>query len=113
MPALTLPNDQTVLHADNPALPLVSAQLVLRSGSDANPRGEPSLAGFTVQMLEQGTATRSAEQIADEITQLGAFMDSASTPDASTVSLLSLATSFTECARHHGRCGPASRLFRG
>jgi zinc protease len=94
--AFTLPNGLTVIHADNPGLPLVSAQLVLRSGSDANPRGEPGLAGFTAQMLEQGTATRSAEQIADEIAQLGAFMDSASTPDASTVSLLSLATSFKD-----------------
>jgi zinc protease len=94
--SFTLPNGLTVIHADNPSLPLVSAQLVLRSGSDANPRGEPGLAGFTAQMLEQGTATRSAEQIADEIAQLGAFMGSASTPDASTVSLLSLATSFKD-----------------
>ena len=90
----TLPNGLTVIHYDNPALPLVSAQLVLRSGSDANPTAYPGLAGFTAQMLEQGTDTRSAEQIADEIAQLGAFIGSASTTDASTVSLLSLKTSF-------------------
>jgi len=94
--SFTLPNGLTVIHYDNPALPLVSAELVLRSGSDANPRSHPGLAGFTAQMLEQGTATRSAEQIADEIAQLGAFIGSASTPDASSVSLLSLATGFTD-----------------
>jgi zinc protease len=94
--SFTLANGLTVIHHDNPALPLVSAELVLRSGSDANPMGRPGLAGFTAQMLEQGTETRSAGQIADEIAQLGAFIGSASTPDASSVSLLSLKTSFTQ-----------------
>lgn len=92
--SFALANGLTVIHYDNPALPLVSAQLVLRSGSDANPRGRPGLAGFTAQLLDQGTDTRSATQLADTIAQLGAFMGSASTPDASVVSLLSLASTF-------------------
>jgi zinc protease len=91
-----LPNGLTVIHHDNPALPLVSAELVLRSGSDANPTARPGLAGFTAQMLEQGTDTRSAEQIADGIAQLGAFIGSASTPDASTVALLALKNTFPD-----------------
>jgi zinc protease len=89
-----LPNGLTVLHHYNPALPLVSAQLVVKSGSSANPDELPGLAGFTAQMLEEGTATRSAPQIADEIAQLGAFLDTASGVDASTVSLLALRASF-------------------
>ena len=89
-----LPNGLTVLHHYNPALPLVSAQLVVRSGSSANPDDLPGLAGFTAQMLEEGTATRSAPQIADEIAQLGAFIDTASGVDASTVSLLALRANF-------------------
>jgi len=101
-PAFTLPqgetfklaNGLTVLHHHNPALPLVSAQLVLRSGSAANPDALPGLAGFTAQMLEEGTATRSAPQIADEIAQLGAFLDTGSGIDASSVSLLSLRNNF-------------------
>ena len=91
-----LPNGLTVIHHDNPALPLVSGELVLRSGSDANPTAHPGLAGFTAQMLEQGTATRSAGQIADGIAQLGAFIGSASTPDASTVALLALKSTFPD-----------------
>jgi len=94
--SFTLPNGLTVIHHDNPALPLISAELVLRSGSDANPPTRPGLAGFTAQMLEQGTDTRSAAQIADEIAQLGAFIGSASTPDASSVSLLALKSGFAE-----------------
>lgn len=89
-----LPNGLTVLHHYNPALPLVAAELVVKSGSDANPDGHPGLAGFTAQLLQEGTATRSAPRIADEIAQLGAFLGSDSTADASTVSLLSLRSTF-------------------
>ncbi|SFD73264.1 M16 family metallopeptidase [Massilia yuzhufengensis] len=91
-----LANGLTVIHHHNPGLPLVSSQLVVRSGSAANPASLPGLAGFTAQMLEEGTATRSAPQIADEIAQLGAFLDSGTSPDASTVSLLSLRATFPQ-----------------
>lgn len=89
-----LANGLTVIHHHNPALPLVSSQLVIKSGGAANPPGLPGLAGFTAQMLEEGTATRSALEIADEIAQLGAFMDTGSSDDVSTVSLLALRANF-------------------
>lgn len=89
-----LANGLTVIHHEKPGLPLVSAQLVVRSGSADNPVGMPGLAGFTAQMLEEGTATRSAPQIADEIAQLGAFLDTGTSVDASMVSLLSLRGTF-------------------
>jgi len=103
-PKVTLPrgetfklaNGLTVIHHHNPALPLVSSQLVVRSGGAANPTDLPGLAGFTAQMLEEGTATRSALQIADEIAQLGAFMDTGSSDDVSTVSLLALRATFAD-----------------
>lgn len=91
-----LPNGLRVIHHYNPALPLVAAELVVRSGSDANPDDEPGLSGFTAQMLQEGTATRSAPRIADEIAQLGAFLGSASGTDSSTVSLLSLRSTFPQ-----------------
>ncbi|MCA1856857.1 insulinase family protein [Massilia oculi] len=89
-----LENGLTVIHHQRPGVPLVSAQLVVRSGSAANPAGLPGLAGFTAHMLEEGTVTRSAPRIADEIAQLGAFLDTASGADASAVSLLALRASF-------------------
>jgi len=91
-----LPNGLTVIHHYNPALPLVAAELVIKSGSDANPDDHPGLAGFTAQLLQEGTASRSAPRIADEIAQLGAFLGSASSADATTVSLLSLRATFGE-----------------
>jgi zinc protease len=91
-----LPNGLTVIVHPNPALPLVAAELVVKSGSNANPSDQPGLAGFTADMLDEGTATRSAPRIADEIAQLGAFLGSAASPDASTVSLLALRTTFPQ-----------------
>ncbi|KFI05977.1 pitrilysin family protein [Massilia sp. BSC265] len=89
-----LANGLTVIHHYKQGLPLVSAQLVVRSGSADNPANLPGLAGFTAQMLEEGTATRSAPQIADEIAQLGAFLDTGTSVDASVVSLLALRGTF-------------------
>jgi zinc protease len=91
-----LPNGLTVIHHRNPALPLVAAELVVKSGANANPEDQPGLAGFTAQMLPEGTATRSAPRIADEIAQLGAFLDSTAATDASTVSLVSLKSTFAQ-----------------
>ena len=91
-----LANGLTVIHHYNPALPLVAADLVIKSGSGANPDDAPGLAGFTAQMLEEGTDTRSAPRIADEIAQLGAFLGSTSTPDDSSVSLQALRATFPQ-----------------
>jgi zinc protease len=89
-----LANGLTVVHYYNPALPLVAARLVVRSGTDANPDTQPGLASLTAQLLEEGTATRSAPQIADEIAQLGAQLASTSSADSSSVSVLALKSTF-------------------
>lgn len=94
--AFTLPNGLTVIHHYNPALPLVSAELVIKGGADSNPIDLPGLAGFTAQVLTEGTAKRSAPQIADEIAQLGAFLEADSGTNASAVSLLSLRSTFAQ-----------------
>ncbi len=94
--AFTLPNGLTVIHHYNPALPLVSAELVIKGGADSNPLDLPGLAGFTAQVLTEGTAKRSAPQIADEIAQLGAFLEADSGTNASAVSLLALRSTFDQ-----------------
>ncbi len=94
--AFRLANGLTVIHHRNPALPLVSAEVVVRSGADSNPLALPGLAGFTAQMLTEGTGKRSALAIAEEIAQLGAFMDADSGTNASAVSLLALRSTFEQ-----------------
>ncbi|OYU41795.1 MAG: peptidase M16, partial [Burkholderiales bacterium PBB4] len=67
-----LPNGLTVVHIPKPGLPLVSASLVVRAGQMANPQNLPGLANFTAAMLQEGTATRSSQQLADQIANLRA-----------------------------------------
>jgi len=90
----TLPNGLTLILNERRGLPIVAANLVLRTGSDANPLDKPGLANFTAAMLDEGTATRTALQIADEIAQLGASLGIGSSMDATTLSVRSLSKNF-------------------
>jgi zinc protease len=69
-----LANGLTVLVAEQHALPVVSASLVVASGQDANPVEQPGLASFTASMLEEGTERRSALAVADDVDQIGAAL---------------------------------------
>src|SRR5439155_463159 len=89
-----LANGLTIILSTRRTLPIVAANLVVRSGSDANPPEMPGLANFTVSMLDQGTAARSAVQIANEIAQLGATVNTNSSMDASTIAARSLKKNF-------------------
>ena len=90
----TLSNGLTILLNERRGLPLVAAAVVLRSGSDANPLDKPGLASFTAAMLDEGTATRNALQLADQIAQLGGSLGTASSMDAMNVSGRSLSKNF-------------------
>jgi zinc protease len=89
-----LPNGLTVLVNERPGLPVVAATFVVKTGSGANPLDKPGLASFTAALLDQGTATRSALEIADEIAGLGGSLTSASTMDVTQVSARSLRRTF-------------------
>jgi len=67
--------------------PVVAAKLVIRTGSGANPIGKPGLANFTLNMLDEGTTTRSANQFSDELEQLGARMEPGTAADYSNLTL--------------------------
>jgi zinc protease len=89
-----LANGLTVLLNERPGLPIVSARLVVKTGSDANPVDKPGLANFTAAMLDEGTASRSALEIADQVANLGGTLATASTMDATQVSGGSLRRTF-------------------
>ncbi len=90
----TLPNGLKVIVSERRELPVVSASLVFASGSGANPADTPGLANFTAAMLDEGTKTRNALQIADETARLGATLATASTMDQTQISVTSLAAQF-------------------
>jgi zinc protease len=90
----TLPNGLTLILNERRGLPIVAANLVLKTGSDANPLDKPGLANFAAAMLDEGTSTRNALQIADEVAQLGASLGINSSMDATTLSARSLSKNF-------------------
>jgi zinc protease len=89
-----LSNGLTVIYDERPGLPIVAANLVVKTGNDASPINKPGVGNFAVAMLDQGTATRSAAQIADEAAALGATLATRSSMDGSEVIVRSLAANF-------------------
>lgn len=92
----TLANGLTVVHIAKPGLPLVSANLVLRAGQLANPVKRPGVASFTAAMLQEGTTTRSSQQLADQIANLGASLNSSAAAEEARISLDCLKVNFAE-----------------
>src|SRR6266478_2350753 len=91
-----LANGLTVLYSERPGLPLVAADLVLHAGSGVNPLDRPGLASMTARMLQQGTTTRSALQIADRAADLGAILNSGAGTDTTGISTRSLSRNFPD-----------------
>jgi zinc protease len=86
----SLANGLTVYVVEAHHLPIVSANLVLRSGSAADPKDAPGLAGFTAAMLDEGTANRTAPRIADDVHALGASLSTGAQPDGSNAAIRAL-----------------------
>jgi len=89
-----LKNGASVILAEFHDLPLVEMHLVVNAGGGANPAGEAGLADLTANLLDEGTSTRSALQIAEQIADLGAALTTASSWDASVVTLSTISRSF-------------------
>jgi zinc protease len=85
-----LKNGLRVILAESHKLPLVGVEMVVRTGNGANPRDKAGLADLVADMLDEGTATRSATQIAEKIAQLGATLSTNATWDASSLSVSAL-----------------------
>jgi zinc protease len=87
----TLSNGLTVYLVERHELPIVSEQLVTLAGNAENPADRPGLAGMTAALLTEGTATRSAGEIANAASALGAGLENSSDADSARIriSLLS------------------------
>ena len=94
---LTVANGVKVYLVEDHSLPIIDASLVALAGSGANPLKKPGLAAFTARMLSQGTADRSATELASDVALIGADLHALATVDNATVSIGALSNN-TEAA---------------
>jgi zinc protease len=90
----TLSNGLELILVERHDVPVIAANLVLKNGSDSNPSDKPGLASFTAAMLDEGTTSRSALQIADDVARLGSSLGTGSSVDASNVTARALTRNF-------------------
>jgi zinc protease len=86
----TLSNGLKVVLAERHAVPLVSMDLLVDAGYAADHLATPGTASLTLNMMDEGTATRGALEISEELSMLGATLSTFSTLDTSNVSLSAL-----------------------
>jgi zinc protease len=86
----TLANGLGVWTAHHPQVPMVGLVLLVRTGSANDPAGSEGLAAITADMLDEGTGSRSAIDVHQDIARIGAQFDSDIGADAMLVSLTAL-----------------------
>ena len=91
-----LSNGLRIVHAGRKSIPTVEFSLIVDAGYAADHGGIPGLARITAEMLDEGTVGRSALEISDELTRLGARIGSRASLDTATVTLSALTESLAE-----------------
>ena len=74
----TLANGLQVIAVSHHEQPAVSLRLMVRAGGAQDPPDRPGVASLAATLLDQGTTTRSAEQIAHAIDSIGGVVGSGS-----------------------------------
>jgi zinc protease len=90
----TLPNGMQVIIVLHHEQPAVSMRLLVRAGSVQDLPGKAGVANLAASLLDQGTTTKSAGQIADQIDFIGGALGSGSGSDLSFVNVIVMKDSF-------------------
>lgn len=85
-----LSNGLNVWVVKQSELPIVSMNMVFNSGGTADPADRAGLASFTANLLNDGTKTRSAVEIANQLQSIGANVNTGSGWDSANVTLQTL-----------------------
>jgi zinc protease len=86
----TLSNGMDVLVVRHHELPIVAFDLVVKMGAAGDPAGQGGLASLTADLMDEGTATRSALEISDQLTSIGTFLGVNAGWDSTTANMLTL-----------------------
>ncbi|MCL4780736.1 MAG: insulinase family protein [Gammaproteobacteria bacterium] len=87
----TLGNGLKLIVVERPGVPVVDLRLLLDAGFAADQFARPGTANLTMAMLDEGTKTRDALQISEQLALLGASLGASSGLDSSSVNLSALA----------------------
>ncbi len=79
----SLANGLQVVVVQHHEEPIVTLRMLIRAGAAADPAGKQGTAVLTAALLDQGTTTRSAEQIADTIDYVGGGLGTGAGTDLS------------------------------
>ncbi len=86
----SLSNGLELIVANRASVPVVNLLMRFDAGFASDQFGEPGTSSLAMAMLDEGTKTRSALEISDELARLGAFFGANSGIDASAVSISAL-----------------------
>ncbi len=86
----TLSNGLKVVLAERHEIPIVDFDLLVDAGYAADQFAAPGTASLTMDMIDEGTKTRSALEISEALDQLGANLHAGAHLDTCTVSLSAL-----------------------
>ncbi len=84
---LTLASGARVIVVENHEQPYVSVNLRIENGDAADPASEAGLAQMTADLLDKGTKTRDAREIAQAVDFDGSTLSAASSPDWTSITL--------------------------
>jgi len=90
----TLANGLQVIAVSHHEQPAVSLRLMVRAGGAQDPADKPGVASLAAALLDQGTTTRSAEQIAHTIDSIGGVIGAGSGTEYSFIQAIVMKDSF-------------------
>jgi zinc protease len=86
----TLSNGLKVVLARRTAVPVVNLSLLLEGGYASDQFATPGTASLAMNMLDEGTSSRNALQISEELQRLGATLNTGANLDQATVAMSAL-----------------------
>ncbi len=86
----TLSNGVQVVLAHREAVPVVNLSLLLEGGYASDQFATPGTASLAMNMLDEGTESRNALQISEELQRLGATLNTGANLDQATVAMSAL-----------------------
>jgi zinc protease len=91
-----LPNNLKIVIVERKNLPLVTLRLAFRSGQINDPKDSKGLTAALASLIQEGTKSRTSQQLAEEVEMLGASLNANSSSDNTILSASTLSVYLPE-----------------